>query len=66
MNRDSKKEIRGKRSKFCFLKLSINSRGAIWDHLQEEEEEVRTEEEEEVANEADSPRTTEMKKRKTV
>ena len=65
MNRESKNEIRGKRSKFCLLKLSINPRRAIKHHLQEEEEEVRTEEEEEVADEVDSPRMTKMKKRES-
>ena len=60
MNRYSKKEIRGKRSKFYLLELSINPRRPIGDHLQEEEEE------EEVANEANSPRMTEMKKIKNL
>ena len=64
MNRDFKKEIQGNKSKFCLLELSINPRRAIGDHPQEEEEEDRTEEEEEVAEEVNSPKMTEMKKRR--
>ena len=62
MNRDFKKEIRGKKSKFCLLEPLISPRRAIVDHPQEEEEEDQSEGEEEVADEVDSPRMTEMKK----
>ena len=65
MNRDSKKEIRGKKSKFCLLKPLISPRRAIVDHPQEEEEEDRAEGEEEVADVADSPKMTKMKKRES-
>ena len=65
MNRDFKKEIRGKRSKFCLLEPLISPRRVIMDHPQEEEEEDRAEDEGEVAEEDDSPRMTEMKKRKS-
>ena len=66
MNRDFKKEIRGKKSKFCLLELSISPRIAIMDHIQEEEEEEEEEDraEGEVADEVDSPRMTKTKKRK--
>ena len=65
MTRDSKKDIRGKKSKFFLLELLINPRRVIEDHLQEEEEEDRAEGDEEVADEVDSPRMTMMKKRKS-
>ena len=65
MNRDFKKEIRGKKSKFCLLEPIISPRRSIADLLQEEEEEYRTEGEEEVVDEADSPKMTKMKKRES-
>ena len=64
MNIDFKKEIRGKKSKFCLLEPLISPRKVIVDHPQEEEDQV--EGEEEVANAKDSPRTKEMKKRESL
>ena len=63
MNRDFKKEIRGKKSKFCLLKPLISPRKAIVDHPQEEEEEDQVEGEEEAVDAEDSPRMTKTKKR---
>ena len=65
MNIDLKKEIRGKKSKFCLLEPIISPRRPIADLLQEEEEEDSAEGEEEVVDEADSPRMTKRKKRKS-
>ena len=65
MSRDSKKEIRGKKSKFYLSELIISPRRPIVDLLQAEEEEERAEEEEEIADEADFPRMTKMKMRKS-
>ena len=64
MNRGFKKEIQGKKIKFCLLVSLISPRKVIVDHPQEEEEDDQVEGEEEVTNAEDSPRTTEMKKRK--
>ena len=63
MNRDSKREIQGKKSKSYLLGLLISPRRPIEDLLQEEEEEERAEGEEEVVEEADLPRMTKRKKR---
>ena len=65
MNRDFKKENRGKKSKSYSLEPLINIRKVIVDHPQEEEEEdlIEVEEEEEIVNAEDSPRMIKMKKR---
>ena len=62
MNRDSKREIQGKRSKSYLLRLLISPRRPIEDLLQEEEEEELAEGEEEAADEADLPRMIKRKK----
>ena len=63
MNKDSKREIRGKKSKSYFPEPIISPRRPIEDLLQEEEEQA--EGEEEAVDEADLPRMTKRKKRES-
>ena len=63
MNRDSKREIGGKKSKFYLPEPIISPRRPIVDLLQEEEEEERVEEEEE--DDEDLPRMKKRKKRES-
>ena len=65
MNKDSKREIQGKKSKSYLPEPIISPRRPIEDLLQDEEEEERAEGEEEAVVEADLPRMTKRKKRES-
>ena len=65
INRDSKREIQGKKSKSYLLGPLISPRRPIEDLPQEEEEEEIAEGEEEAADEADPPRMIKKKKRES-